>query len=226
MTNALNNILDQAQAAADNFVQSAPAVTNPVTPASVNTGANLPSTLAGAMANTGAVVDEYLVVTPDGMKVSKDMKGVLDELIVTIEMGDVSPVAQLRTNIGGAIKFHRGYNAVTTTEGKNFQAEHDKAIAAGGMADLYTTVEIPCVLTEDIADPREKSRMYPAGTEVGLTPSITGYSEFVKFTKKLMKSNPTLLEANIKVKMTHKVRTNTKGNTWGVVCYEFLGVED
>ena len=229
MSNALENIMDQAKQAADNFVAQPPAVTSPTAVQSVQNTSGLPRTLADAANNSGIIVDEYLVVKEEGLKIGKEMKGLVEELTVVIDMSDVTPIAQLRVNVGGNTSFYKSYNGSTLSNnpGRTLQQEADRAAAiSGAKVDQYMSFEIPMELTEDVVDPKDKGRVFEEGTEVGYTPSVTGVREFERFMKKLQRQDPALLEERLKVKVAHKKRTNSNNNEWGVVTFEFIEIAD
>lgn len=223
---ALDNVLGEAQAAAANFVP--PAVTtapaNLPTPVNDNsTGTALAKpTMDGFMEGNGMSVDEYLTSKAEGFRIGKDMKGLLDEITVSIDMLDVVPVYCSSHETGGQTKFLKSYDGVTTPSGENFRFAYAQACAQNSNnKDVYKTVEIPATLLEDVKDPKSALTI-PEGTEIGITPSMTGFSHFEKFHKKLRKKDPALLEATLKVKITHTKRTNSRNNEWGVVDFELI----
>ena len=187
-------------------------------------GAAYPS-LDNFAATSGIVVDLYMRVKPDGFRLGDDMKGLLETVLVTIDMLDLTPIYQSRHEVGGNTIFLKSYDGVTTPQGHNFeQAVATKdAIPGSKNSGIYRTVEIPCTLAEDVSDPRSALSI-EAGTSIGVTPSVTGFAEFLRFYKKLQRTDPALLQDILKVRLTHKKRTNRNNNEWGVLEFEYLGI--
>lgn len=224
MTNALDNVLAQAEAAAQAFVP----ITNEnaLTIAGNQqqpTALSAPS-MTSILTSGGMTVDEYLQPKAEGFRISRDMKGLLEEVIVDIDMTEIVPIWCTRHESGGNAKFLRSYDGVTTSDGRNFMAAVQAMTAQYVKStEPYRSVEIPCELVEDVKDPKSAFIVH-AGTMVGLTPSMTGFKHFQKFAKKLSKTDPSLLEKTLRVKLVHNKRTNSNNNEWGVIDYELLEV--
>lgn len=222
MSDALNDVLAQAQAAAATFVQPQGAGnTNALTAAPTTTNALAKPSMESALTGGGMTVDEYLQSKAEGFRISKEMKGLLEEIVVDIDMTDVTFIYSSRHESGGQTKFLKSYDGVTTDSGQNFQAAINAAAAGPGVksSGIYQSVEIPCELVEDVKDPKSTLVVH-AGTMVGITPSVTGFKEFQKWLKKLAKEDPSLLKNTIRAKVTHMKRTNSNNNEWGVVTFE------
>ncbi|WP_037500564.1 hypothetical protein [Sphingomonas jaspsi] len=232
MTNAsaLDNVMAQAEAAAGNF--QAPAVPGVGTaPAVLPTAANQNSvgalakpSMADFIDSGGMDVDEYFRVKAEGFKVGDTMQGLIDELIVEIDLTEVLPIYSARFESGGNTTFIKSYDGVSTPDGKNFQAEVDRLARINQKSSgIYQTAEIPCVLVDDLDDPKKGSSVkIDAETRVGLTPSVTGFKPFQSFMRRLRQSNPDLLQDTVKVKLVHEKKTNRNNNEWGVINFELL----
>lgn len=220
---ALDNVLAAAEAAAANFQPPALTTGNAV-PAAANQNSNAlakPS-MADVLNGGGLSVDHFLQNKAEGFKINKDMKGLLDEIIVEIDLSDVTVIYSSRHESGGKTVFLKSYDGVRTDQGENFQAKiaHYDATGYKG-SGIYQTVEIPCELVEDVKDPKS-SLVIPAGSTIGITPSLTGFKEFQKFMKKLAKTNPELVDDVVKVKVEHLKRTNSNNNEWGVCTFALV----
>lgn len=222
---ALDNVLTDAAAAAENF--QAPVVRNNTIPAAANEGqmgALAKPSMDNFIGASGMSVDEYLTSKAEGFRISKDMKGLLDEIVVTIDMLEVIPVYVSSHETGGQTKFLKSYDGMTTPTGQNYEyARKAECARNANNKDPYKTVEIPVTLFEDVRDPKSPLILHE-GTVVGITPSMTGFSHFEKFYKKLLRADPANADATIKVKVSHTKRTNSRNNEWGVVDFELLEV--
>lgn len=177
------------------------------------------------MDSAGMTVDEYLTMQQGGggFKIGKNMKGLLDEAVVEIDLDEVAYIWSCRSELNGATTFIKSYDGVTTSTGANFafDVQRLKNIPGSKTTDPYQTAEIPATAIEDIKDPKAGSDVViPEGASIGITPSMTGFKEFQKFLKKLRRESPDALNDTVKVKLTSVDKTNTKGNKWGVLQFE------
>lgn len=225
--NALDNVMDAAAAAAKDFVP--PAIDDvenlPATREAYSPPAAAPS-VQGMLDNTGIMVDEYVYPDKAGFKISKDMKGYLDDAEVIIDMSEVVPIISFSSELNGSSSFGKSYNGQTTPGGGNFQLECARLSRRPGSKNRgpFETVEIPMALAKAIKDPKS-TLTFDEGCEVGLTPSPTGVKEFAKFLKGLAKTDPALTTTGrLKVKIVNKFRSNSKGNEWGVIAFELIEV--
>lgn len=219
---ALDNVMAQAEAAAANFVPTAVVTGGNTLPVAANqnsTALSKPS-MQDVLDGGGLSVDEYLTNKAEGFRIGKEMKGLLDDIIVEVDLSDVTVIYSSRHEQAGKTTFLKSYDGVRTDQNENFQAKiaHYDAMGYKG-SGIYQTVEIPCELVDDVKDPKS-TLVIPAGTTIGITPSLTGFKEFQKFMKKLNKTNPELVEDVVKLKVSHLKRTNTNNNEWGVCTFE------
>lgn len=224
--NALDDVLNQASQNSANFQAPAALTGAPSqlpTPANdAQMGALAKPSMDTFMGSSGMSVDEYLTNKAEGFRIGKDFKGLLEEMTVSIDMMDVIPVFVSRHETGGQTKFLKSYDGQTTPNGQNYTYAYKAECAKNqNNSDPYKTVEIPVTLLEDVKDPKS-SLVIHEGTTVGITPSLTGFAHFEKFYKKLLKRDPALKDATIKVKVTHTKRTNSRNNEWGVCDFEYL----
>lgn len=231
MTNAsnqLDNVMAAAEAAAANYNPSVPAIANNDNAISLvsNTGGGLSRPSAeSAMNSAGMTVDEYLTMQQGGggFRIGKEMKGLLDELVVEIDLEEVAYIWSCRSELNGATTFIKSYDGLTTSTGANFafDVQRLKNVPGSKTTEPYQSAEIPATLLEDVADPKTGSSVViPEGTSIGITPSMTGFGEFQKFLKKLRRENPDALNDTVKVKLVAVDKTNSKNNKWGVLQFE------
>lgn len=220
--NALDTLVNEADAAAANFVQPEAAAAVPAVIPQQTTALAKPS-LDSFIDGGGMDVDYYVRLNDTGFRFGDKQQGLFDEAVVEIDMATVTPIHSFRYEVGGNTKFIKSYDGVTTSDGMDFQRACSVAGAIPGVkaSGIYPTVEVPMILTEDLNDPKKGSNVsFAKGTRVGYTPSVTGFKCFQSFAKKLRSENPELLKATLTVKITHDARTNTAGNRWGVIDFE------
>lgn len=221
MSTALDNVMAQAEEAAANAAPvplPVPANTNVAGPVGL-----VKPDMDSFLDSGGMDVDEYFRVKPDGFRIGDDMGGLIDELLVEIDLSEVTPIYSFRCEVGGQTKFIKSYDGAITSDNKPFQAEVDRLTRVGEKpSGIYQSSEIPVTLLEDLNDPKKGSSVsFEAGTRVGYTPSVTAFKPFQSFMRKIRSSNPELLQATVKVKLTHVKRT--KGSyEWGVLNFELV----
>ena len=235
MTNpstALDNVMAQAEAAAASYVPSVPTIANNDNAVGLvnhgGSGALARPSAEAAMDSAGMTVDEYLTMQQGGggFRIGRDMKGLLDEVTVEIDLSDVAYIWSCRSEVGGLTKFIRSYDGVTTSTGENFAyaVQALKNVPGAKTTDAYQTAEIPATLLEDVEDPKKDSSfVVHEGAVIGITPSMTGFKEWTKFLKKLRKTNPDRLDDTVTVKLKCIDKTNSKNNKWCVLEFELVG---
>jgi hypothetical protein len=227
MSSALDKVMADAEAAAADVAPvQLPAVGNaaglvPATPA--NTNLAKPS-LDDFIDGGGMDVDLYLKVNAEGFRIGDSMQGLLEEVIVEIDLNEVTPMYQSRHESGGNTVFLKTYDGQATPEGKSFDAEFQRLSRINTKNDgPFQTAEIPMTLVDEVADPKAKSTVViDAETRIGLTPSKTGFKAFQTFMKRLRAANPDALHSTVKVKLVHEKKTNRHGNEWGVLNFELV----
>lgn len=216
--------MGQAETAAQNF--SAPDSNLPATRnenATAVSTASRPS-LDSMMDSSGISVDGYLTLKYEGFKFG-DTDGLFDEAIVSININDIVPIAQVRATLNGNTQFLKSYDGVTTSDGTNFERATEALRAAGNtITGPYQTSEVPMTLLEDVvlyAKGKESGRI-EAGTRIGTTPPLTGVKYLAAFLKKMREAG--YMGETVKVKLKHIARTNTRNNQWGVSDFIFDSV--
>lgn len=218
---ALDRVMQDAEAAAANDTRAAAL---PVPANDTRAAALVRPTMDDFIDSGGMDVDEYFRIKAEGFKIGDTMQGLIDELIVDINLSEVTPIYSARFESGGNTTFIKSYDGASTPDGKAFQAEVDRLTRLNQKASgIYQTAEIPCALVDEVADPKPKSSVViEAGARVGLTPSVTGFKPFQSFMRRLRESSPELLGTTIKVKLVHEKKTNRNNNEWGVLNFELV----
>lgn len=83
--------MQQARQASENFQAPVPVSSNDNAISTVSGGIG---SIDNFMGNSGIVVDEYLLPKTEGLKISSEMKGLLDDVLVEIDLTQVVPIAQ------------------------------------------------------------------------------------------------------------------------------------
>jgi len=211
MASALDNVMNQAAAAADSFqataLQAAPSG------GALQAAAPVKMTLDDMADNSGMQVDAYLQVKDAGLRI--EGSAYFQTADVTINIPDVAVIQSVRANRGGATTFIKSYDGVSTSTGENFaqatanlRATHDKVDGP------YLTAEIPVVLLQDVPGAK-------AGQSLGITPAITGVKFWTKFYKEVRDAG--LQGGVVKAKISCVPQKNKAGNEWGVVGFELVG---
>lgn len=216
---ALDRVMDQAASAADNFQAPAPITSGDGNAVALQNGPGqlAKPSLSSFVESGGITVDEYLRMDQAGFQLG-DMKKYFETMVVELDMSSVIPIYQARGEAGGNTKFIKSYDGVVTPQGQNFQQAVAHLQATTKCTGIYPTAEIPVELLEDVKD--SGGTTVAAGVKVGITPSLTGWKEFQSFVKVLQKQG--LEDATLKVKVVHKMRTNTNNNKWGVATFELI----
>lgn len=179
---------------------------------------------ADAFLNPGGMeCATYIQVKDAGIKLNKDWGGYIDEFEAILDMRDVQFFMGIRKEVGSSVTYAKSYDGVTTSRGENFaQVVEQFKRESQKPADTYRGADIPLTLVSDIADPKNKAKVYNAGDVVGLTTSITGFKPFAAFARKLQAAN--LMAAELRVKITHSPRKNAAGQDYGVCEFDVVEV--
>lgn len=213
----LQSVLDQAQAASENF--SPPATTDDTSPATALTQTSqsrAPMTLDSLADNAGMAVDAYLVSKEAGFRVG-DTGSYFQTFKGKIDLTEVAVIASIRSTKGGATTFYKSYDGVMTSTGMSFAQAEQQSRATADKTDVYQTVEIPVELLEDVPG-------LEAGKRIGVTPAITGVKLWTAFYDKLRQQN--LAQSVVDVQITLKPQRNKRGNEWGIAEFVLIGESD
>ena len=213
MSTALDRVMNQAEAAADNFSQ--PSENRNLTVTSPQSQQLSRPSLESIADSAGIQVDEYLTVKDTGFRLGDAKSKMFDRAKVRIDINEVVPIFSVRATKSGNTTFIKSYDGAMTSQGQNFQLATDQLRATSDKVDgPYQTVEIPAELLEDVGGQK-------AGTRIGITPAITGVKFWTKFYNELRKND--LVSATVDVEIVHTPQSNKNGNEWGVVAFEVVG---
>lgn len=216
----LQETLERAkQAAAD--AQAAPAALPVAQPAyAPPAGYQAPKmpSLRESVNSSGLVVDAYLSVDKEGMRVGKTMP-LFDEVTVFIDFSQVQPTLNARGEIGGQVAYVRSSDGIRTDKGKDFRTEL-ASLQQRSNPDKYIEYpgfEIPMTLIDDLLN-KDKSVAFKAGTTVGFTPAERNSKVFQAF----FRNTPADLETRgpVKVRLTHEKRQGAQA--YGVALFELV----
>ena len=217
----LDEVLAQAKSGAANLTPATPgtAIQSQPTGSSVSYNMNEDAFLNGG----GMEVDSYIQVKDAGLRLSKDWAGFIDEFEATIDMRDVAFFMGIRREVGKNVDYARTYDGVTTSKGENFQQVVSEFKATSQKpADPYRGADIPLVLTQGYADPKDPKKAMEADSVVGLTTSITGFKPWANFHKKAKAAG--LGTSVLKVRVSHSPRKNAAGQEYGVCEFELIDI--
>lgn len=174
--------------------------------------------MAMARAN-GVRVDGYLQVTPDGFRVGRDMQGLVDELVVDLDLDSIKWDMVVRVDNNGKVKYLKLLNADTLVDGRPLTvALRQEAQPGAKISDPYPTAQLVYKLTEAVADTKKGSTVIvPEGSLIGHSLSDSNSREFAGFYQQLQREG--LTSGQIRVKLTHKDLTNKANNRWGIATF-------
>jgi len=214
---ALDRVMDQATQASETFTAHAPEQTTALAPAQQSGGALAKPSMAAFAESGGITVDHYLRMDAAGFQIG-EMKKYFDEMTVELDMSEIVPIYSSRGEVGGKTNFLKSYDGlVEARTGQSFAQAVAHQQATSKSTGIYPTAEIPVELLEPVTDGKETVE---AGVSVGITPSLTAFTEFQKFVKSMTKQG--LQDSVLKVKVKHRMRSNTNNNKWGVADFELI----
>lgn len=217
--------LDEILAAAKEGAANLPA-TQAQTGGTALTQTSTPSTNMSteAFLNGGGMdVEGYVAVNEFGIRLIKDWKGFLDSFEGIIDLSEVTYFKGIQKTIGKQVDYAKTYDGVTTAKGESWEAiKAEYARDSQKPASPYDGAEIPVTLTQGYESGKAGDKAVEADVTLGITTSVTAFKPWQRFHKKLAKAG--LIDARIKVKITHAPRKNTAGQEYGVYEFEVLEV--
>ena len=172
----------------------------------------------------GMECDSYIQVKPEGIKLSKDWQGLIDDFEAILDLGDIQYFMGIRKEVGSTVTYAKTYDGVSTPRGENFaQVVAEFKQSSQKPADTYRGADIPLELVGNHEAPKGKGTNFEAGQIVGLTTSITGFKPFATFVKKLKQAGIT---GRVHVKCSHSPRKNAANQDYGVIEWDVVQVLD
>lgn len=212
--------LQDAMRQASEAAAGLPATTSQSTDvAPVQYGTGLDDFLSGGMQ-----VDKWIQVKDAGIRLDRDEKAFITEFEAELDLDSVQLFVGLRAEFAGNKVEYRQSNdgGKTTTRGENFAelAARWKATSVKPV-DPYRGANMTLVLANDVV---QGKTTIPAGTKLGYTTPVTGFTPFQNLLKKLAAEGKVsdagggrLSGGRVAVKLTHEARENAAKQEYGVV---------
>lgn len=225
MSNAIQDAIAQAQAAAGNIAANAAATQSQgaVTVASQTTGAvvaagpkmSMESLMAGGM-----TVDLWVKVKEFGLLVGQTTE-LVPSFKAYIDMTDgvgFSPKQSIKA--GNPAQYWSTYDGTTSDKGVPWNEAIQKAVALDPKARPYRSVDVPMVLLEDVKSPSGKE-LAKAGQKLGYSTATTNWGAWESFYKAVAQAG--LLGKCVEVTVGFEPRSNKNNNTWGIMTWTLIG---
>lgn len=216
---SLQNAMDQARAASE----SLPAVTDTTgngVPMQYGTG--LDDFLSGGMQ-----VDKWIQLKEDGIRLDRDEKAYIESFEAELDLDSVQLFVGLRAEFAGnKVEYRQSTDGgKTTTRGENFNAVLQQwKNTSVKPCDPYRGANMTFILAEDVV---QGKTTLPAGTKLGYTTAVTGFSPFQSLLKQLAADGKVvdagggrLSGGRVRVKLIHEARANASKQGYGVILFE------
>lgn len=207
----------QAQAAAMAVAAPAPATAVAVAPAPAPVKLTMETMSAGQMS-----VDQWIKVKEDGLKLG-DKPGLIESMILGLDMTlDRGFRLKYAIKNGNPAQYAYSFDNATADGGGTWAAAIEKIqkLDPSKKCSPYRAVDLPFFVIEDVK--KGDQVLAKIGDTLGHTTSTTNWANWEVFYKAVEAAG--LMGQKVKVKVTAQPRTNTKGNTWGVLKFELLGL--
>jgi hypothetical protein len=170
----------------------------------------------------GLTVDNWLGVKEMCFTFGQSKTAVMSDILVDIDMSMAQPAQAVK--FGNPAIYFKTYDMVTEVRGGAWSEALRKAQLADPNVRPYRTVDIPMTLATDVTVPGGKGKedvvLAEAGTTVGHSLATTNWGEWEAFYNNMKKLG--LQASTVRVMLGYKKRTNTKGNTWGLVTFTYV----
>lgn len=225
----MSNIDDAVAAAeaASKQMDNAPAVQEPQGGAITASNSSVDMSLGSFLKSGGLNPDKWITVKDTGLKLDKLEKATIEEFTGVIDFANVKLFQGLRVNLpGGKYEYLKTYDGKTESRsGQNWGAAVAEANGrASEKATPYRGADILVTLEDDVV---QGKTTIPAGTKLGYTTSVTGWSGFQSFLQSLVADNKVTVAAGdilagvVKTRVFHESRSNSDYE-WGVLNFEAL----
>lgn len=166
-------------------------------------------------------VDGYLKVKEVGLRIN-DKPNIVESIKVAInmdpDMGEV--VAFEGVRFSNPPQYLKTYDGVTAVTGGTWNEALERARLVDKNVKPYAGVDFAMELIEDVKD-MKGVLVAEAGTRLGHSTSITNRANWSTFYKEVKAAN--LLGEVVEAEITSETRTNSNGQTWGVLKFKLLG---
>lgn len=222
--------IDDAIAAAEAAAEKTPAAQVPATQeqggalASGNAGP-VDMSLGGFLKAGGIAPDKWIQVKDTGFRLDKNVKELLDKVTVDVDFANVKLFQGLRVALpGNKYEYIKTYDGRTEAKtGQNWGAAvadaNNRAVSANSP---YRGADILMTLPESV---KQGKTEIPAGTKLGYTTSITGFSAFQSFLASLIEAGDVTvspsetLSGQVRLNVLHESKSNADYE-WGILTFE------
>jgi hypothetical protein len=166
--------------------------------------------------------DKWLQVKDAGIRIDRDDKAFVTEFTADFDLSEFKLFWGSRAEFAGNnVQYAKSYDGKLTDKGENFNQVLAE-FKAGSVKDAspYRGADIIATLDEDVT---QGKTVVPAGTRIGYSTSITGFAPFQTFLANMKKQGKLRAEGDgdiVKVKITHQLKTNPKGQDYGILLFD------
>lgn len=219
--------LNSAMEAARNAAAATPSTGTDVAVANGNSaapailGTGLDDFLSGGMQ-----VDLWLQLKDAGIRLNREEKAFIDKFDAQLDVSSVQFFHGIRAELGGSAQYAKTYDGGrTTSKGENWASVYSYMKENGvKFSDTYRGADMVFVLTADVT---QGKAVIPAGTRIGYTTPITGFSPFQNVVKQLVADGRANQAGGgrldgplVDVSLTHEVGTNKQNQDYGILKIE------
>lgn len=224
MTTALDQAIQQAQAAAQAVVPAAPVAQQASVPAAYAPPAQgAPMKLSNEdLMNSSMGVKGYIKVSEDGLKFGKDGKLVTDPVDTVIDLSEVVACFAIKSNTTPA-RYEKTYDGIVAASGKPWVQATAEIQQLTPSARPYQSAEIPFVITGELK--AGGAVQAEDGDRFGYGLSTTNKDNWANFLRAVAKEGHDVNTVKVRCRIGAEARTGN-GNTWGVMTFEYLGLAE
>lgn len=221
MTNAIQQAINTAQAAAANFQPAA----NPVAPQ--NAGANQVAPVVERGENLtvedmlagGLSVVAWAKYNAFGFALGDDTE-LHQELEVIVDLSQVAYCYQIKYNLNGQIQYKKSYDRTTEVSGGSWMQTIQQAQAIDPRSYEYRSAEIPVMVLEDVKGKSGVS--VHKGESFGLGLSTTAWRNWQQLIDTARRQGIDAANGVVKLKLGHNKRSKQGVNDWGVPTFTLI----
>jgi hypothetical protein len=221
----IDDAVAAAEAAAQNLGEAQVPATQQAGGALAATGGSVDMSLGSFLKSGGINPDKWIQVKDTGFKLDKNEKATIESFEGEIDFSQVKMFVGLRVALpGNKYEYIKSYDGKTEAKtGQNWNAAVADANARAQTPNTqYRGADMLIVPTKDV---KQGSTVIPAGTKLGYTTSITGFSSFQSFLASLVNAGKVQVGPNdslsgvVVTKVSHETKKNADYE-WGVLNFE------
>jgi hypothetical protein len=166
--------------------------------------------------------DKWLQVKDAGIRIDRDDKAFVESFTGTLDLSEVKLFWGSRAEFAGNnVQYAKSYDGKLTDKGENFnQVLAEFKASSVKDASPYRGADVLVTLDEAVT---QGKTVVDEGTRVGYSTSITGFAPFQSFLAAMKKQGLLRAEGDgevVRVKVTHKLKTNPKGQDYGILLFD------